>query len=82
MKTEKKEATPKQEAKVKPVLTHTAVGTYKNEKGFWEVVDIPFDPKSQEVGEIAAKDTGAQDRASAQEAFKIRVVETVDAFIG
>lgn len=81
MKTEKKETPLKPEAKVKPAqLTHAAVGTYKNEKGFWEVVEIPFDPDTKEVGDIVTKSTLATDRASAQESFKLTVIDAVEAF--
>jgi hypothetical protein len=82
MKTDKKEATAKPEAKEKPVLTHTAIGTYKDDKGYWQIVEIPFDPKSHEVGDLVTKDTLAMDRASAQESFKLRVVDAIDAFHG
>jgi len=82
MKVNKKETTqPTCAPNPQPNFTHTAVSTFKDKStGFWHTVEVKYDPVSLQAGEVTTKDTHAQDRSSAIEAFKMSAVENVECY--
>lgn len=60
-----------------PVLTHTALGVFKDEKGHWHVSRVKFNPETKQVGEMEVVPYDEVTRDAVIFKFKIMASEEV-----
>lgn len=64
------------EAKVetKPFYSNVALGTFRSPNGAWRMVQIPYNPETNEVGPMEKVGEG-EDKVIVQERFKIAAIK-------
>ena len=59
----------------KPELTHLALGTYVDEKGYYHLVKIKYNPLTGDVGELETEPSQSPARGIVADMFKTTAVK-------